>query len=194
MNLLKRNLLFITLIAAAGAAVAADTANPAAPAKDTKKKPAAAQAAPQAAALPTALNGVAQAAAKAGVTSCAARINQVTNFLTTGSQSRAVAFISPTNPNQSVVSYSLEVQTSAANSYASATFAPVGPDGCGATYEAVTYWNNTCEDVANRGFAGTRRTGPIQQNIQILEGTGTMRVFLIPAGQGCVSIKKEVVM
>jgi hypothetical protein len=140
------------------------------------------------------LNPVAQAAKKAGVVECVDRVNQVANFLTTGdAQSGANLSVSPQGANERMVSASFEIQTPQVLSYASAEFAPLA-SGCGATYEAVVYWKNDCDAVASKAFAQFKRVGTIKNSILALQGSSTqLRVFLMPAGAGCVSIKKEIV-
>ena len=142
---------------------------------------------------PGPLNAVAQAAQKAGLTDCLGRINQVSNFLTAGAQqSGASLSISPQAPNERMASLAFEIKSPQVLSYASADFAPL-PSGCSATYEAVTHWQNNCKDVATKGYAQLKLIGAIQNNILVLEGGPQLRVFLMPAGKGCVAIKKEVV-
>jgi hypothetical protein len=139
------------------------------------------------------LNAVAQAAQKAGITDCLGRINQVSNFLTTGAQqSGASLSVSPQTPNEHTASIAFEIKSPQVLSYASADFAPLAT-GCGGTYEAVTHWQNSCKEVASKGYAQLKFVGVIQNSILLLEGGPQLRVFLMPAGKGCVAIKKEVV-
>lgn len=147
---------------------------------------------PQAAAPP--VNQITQAVAQAGVSKCLGRINQISNFLTANTQSGAMLFTAPAEADRRLASVSLEVQAPNALSYAGATFAPgAGANECSGMYEAVTYWNNTCNDVGSKAFGTFKRANPLRQVIASLEGGPTVRVFLIPAGQGCISIKKEMV-
>jgi hypothetical protein len=60
-------------------------------------------------------------------------------------------------------------------------------------YEAVVYWNMKCDDVAARQFAGLKQIGALRKDITMLDGGPALNVFLMPAGSGCISIKKEVV-
>lgn len=139
------------------------------------------------------INAIAGAAAKSGVNRCLGRINQVTNFVIANSQSGTYLFVSPNQPDKSIVSANLEVQASNALTFASASFAPTGSDGCSGMYEAVTYWGENCDTVGTKGFPQLKKLGVIQRHVQVLQGDGTMRIFLMPAGQGCISIKKEVI-
>ena len=140
-----------------------------------------------------AANPIAQAAAQKGVVKCAERINQFSNFLTGGTQSGGQLFVAPSMPDRLLVTTSLEIQSGQAISYAGASYAPDGEaNHCGAVYEAVTYWQNSCDEVAKGAFNAFKAAGPLRQTIRTLEGGPTVRVFLLPAGMGCVSIKKEI--
>lgn len=139
------------------------------------------------------LNSVAQAAQKAGVVDCLGRINQVSNFLVAGAQQSGASLMIPAQaPNERVASMAFEIKSPQVLSYASADFAPLSTS-CGGTYEAVTHWQNNCKDVATKGYAQLKFIGVIQSSILVLEGGPQLRVFLMPAGTGCVAIKKEVV-
>lgn len=141
----------------------------------------------------TGVNPVTQALVSQGVLACASRINQVTSFLGNGNQSAAMLFGIPGQPDQRMVSVSLELLApDKSSAYASASFAPNQANGCGAVYEAVIYWPQSCDVVASRQFPQARKLKVLQKSIQPLE-SGPAKVFLMPAGSGCVSIKKEIV-
>jgi hypothetical protein len=142
-------------------------------------------------------NSITQAAIKSGIQTCAGRINQVTNFIGANSQVGAFLFSTPSQPDQRLVSISMELvnkDKGAPNAYASASFAPNQANGCGAVYDAVVYWPQKCESVAAKRFGEMQKGRKLQNNITVLEGSTPTRVFLMPAGSGCVSIKKEVVL
>jgi hypothetical protein len=141
------------------------------------------------------VNAITQAAVQQGVLSCASRINQVSNFLGFGPQAGAVLMMPPAQPDQRLLALAMEVPTEAGGAYVSATFAPNQANGCGATYDAVTYWQQACDAVAAKQFAGLKRSEQaLRKNITVLDGGPATKVFLMPAGSGCVSIKKEVVL
>ncbi len=151
---------------------------------------------PSRAAVSPSVNGVTQATVNAGVLTCASRINQVANFLTDGTQGAgALLFIPPANPDQRLISVSMEIPA-AANApvaYASASVAPNQANGCGGMYESVIYWSQSCESVATGNFGELKQAGPLAKTITVLDGGIWTKVFLMPAGAGCVSIKKEIV-
>jgi hypothetical protein len=139
------------------------------------------------------LNAIATAAASQGVKSCLGRIDQVTDFLSKGATVGAFLFNAPESADKKIYSTSMEIKISDTLAYATTTFAPVGTAGCGAAYDAVTYWPVDCAQTAKTTFSNMKPVGLVKNSIQILEGGPAVRVFLMPAGQGCVAIKKEVV-
>lgn len=138
---------------------------------------------------------ITQAAVAAGVLSCASRINQVSTFLTGNSQSGAVLFTPPAQPDQRLFSSSLEISGPGEPLvYASSSFAPNQVNGCGALYETVTYWPGNCQDVGARIYGGLKSLGMLGQQTIALDAGPAARIFLMPAGNGCISIKKEVLL
>lgn len=145
---------------------------------------------------PPGVNSITQVAVSSGVLTCASRINQVANFLTADAEGvGSLLFIPPTNPDQRLVSVSMEIphegQTPVA--YASASFAPNQANGCGGMYESVIYWNQPCDTLAARNFSGLKKIGVLSTVITILDGGIGTKIFLMPANSGCVSIKKDIV-
>lgn len=135
-------------------------------------------------------------AQRSGITTCVPRINQVTSFLIGQQPNSGIMLSSPNrDANISISSAIMEIQTTAnSSSYVSATFAPKADGGCGATYEAISYWSATCAEVANGSFPGLRPTGPLLRMINMLDGGPTLKVFLMPIGNAaCLSIKKELI-
>lgn len=137
------------------------------------------------------LNSAASAYGKVGVRRCLKSIVQVTDFLTAGSKSGLFLFSPPDQPDNRMLSTSMEIASGNGISYASASFSPRDND-CGAVYEAVTYWQDSCDIVATRVYTTLRQSGVVQTHVRVLDGGPAMRVFLMPAGTGCIAIKKEV--
>jgi hypothetical protein len=206
---LKYYILFASLTSlSCSSALALDGAPPKAPPAASqpaqpKAQPPASQAAAQpsppqpapgqtVAPAPSGVNAVTEAAVRMGVLSCAARINQVTNFLGFGAQAEAVMMAPPTQPDHRMTAIALSLPDGSRNAYASVTFAPNQANGCGATYDAIIYWAEKCDAVETH-FAGMKRQKTLGKDITVLDGAAATKVFLLPAGAGCVSVKKEVV-
>lgn len=140
-----------------------------------------------------AVNPITEAATKAGVKTCADRINQTSNFLTSNTESRWQLMLPKNQPDKLMVSASMEVSTKEVPypAYVSESFAPNQLNGCSGIYETVIYWDAGCADVAKKQFATLKSGGVLSKSIMVLDGAATMKVFLMPAGKGCVAIKKE---
>ena len=77
------------------------------------------------------------------------------------------------------------------SAYASADFSPSFDGACGASYQAIAYWPGNCAEVAKTRFSANKLLGVVKRNIMMLELSKLGRIFLMPAGPGCVSIKRE---
>jgi hypothetical protein len=144
-----------------------------------------------AAPLPTnpAVSAVTEAAVKMGVLSCVSRINQVATALTANTQSGVFIFPVQNQPDQHIFSTSFElIRPDDSTIYASASFFP----NKDAVYDTVEYVNTGCEELEKTVFKNLKRVSVLKKNIVLLDG-GAVKVFLMPAGSGCVVIKKEVV-
>ena len=129
-----------------------------------------------------------------GVLNCAGRINQVSNFLGFSSQAGALLMTPPSQSDQRLIPLAMELPVEGGIAYVSASFAPNQANGCGASYDAVVYWPQKCDVVASRQFANLKKAGRLKKDIAVLDGGVATKVLLMPAGSGCVSIKKEVVL
>jgi hypothetical protein len=138
---------------------------------------------------------ITQAVLQNGVLACVSRVNQVATFLTSNAQSGAFILMPPVGqPDRMLFSTSFElVRPNMGAAYASASFAPNQDNGCGAVYETVEYGASSCVDIEKKLFSHFKRIGVVKKDMALLEA-GTLKVFLMPAGEnGCVVIKKEVV-
>ncbi|MEI8175295.1 MAG: hypothetical protein WCG78_00315 [Candidatus Omnitrophota bacterium] len=121
------------------------------------------------------------------------RINQVITYLTADTQNSAYLFLPRQAPDRSIFSASLEIEVpNAGPVYASASFAPLSGGQAGAVYDTVEYVAQTPDNVEKNFFKGLKRVGVIRKDIVVLDG-GAVKVFLMPAGSGCVVVKKEIV-
>lgn len=133
-------------------------------------------------------------AQRSGVDKCIGRINQVTAFVIGSYPNSGIVMPSPTpEVNQKIATAIIEVEERGVTSFVSASFAP-GPASaeCSATYDAVTYWPASCNQVASSNFAAFTPARPLLKAVNTLDGGPTVKIFLMPAGTGCISIKKEI--
>lgn len=135
------------------------------------------------------VHAVTQAAVKLGIFSCLKRINQVTTFLTANAKSGVLILPSKDQPDQHIFSASFEIlPPDDSIIYASASFFPNND----AVYDTVQYVDKTCEELEKTVFKDLKNKRILKKNIVLLDG-GAVKVFLMPAGRGCIVIKKEIV-
>lgn len=130
-----------------------------------------------------------------GVATCLGRINQITSFVIGKSAHQGIIQVPPkAKMNQALITSTMAIDLGNATSLVSTNFAPGATTGdCSGSYEAVTYWNASCTQVAKTNFNTFQANQSLLQRVAILEGSGgAAKVFLMPAGAGCISIKKEV--
>lgn len=136
---------------------------------------------------------LAQVTQNAGVRTCKPLADKVNRYLIADSQSSGVLFIAPENANGRIFSGTLEIESKqGSTTYASASYVPYGDLGCGVAYDAVTYWKESCAEVSSKVLKDLRPLGALGSKINMLDGGPAMRMFLMPAGSGCIQIKKEV--
>ena len=136
---------------------------------------------------------VSQVTQNAGVRTCKPMADKVNRYLIADGQSSGLLFIAPQNANGRIFSGTLEIESQqGSTTYASTSYAPYGEVGCGVAYEAVTYWKESCAEVSSKVLKDLRPIGPLGSKITMLDGGPAMRMFLMPAGSGCIQIKKEV--
>jgi hypothetical protein len=139
------------------------------------------------------VNFITQAAVSAGVLSSVSTINKVTNFLTGNSISGAYLFIPPNLPDAGIFSVSVEIMPeNTASMYASASFVPVPGASPQAVYDAVEYVHKSPKELRNTVFRHIMNEQVLKKDIIMLDA-GDVKVFLMPAGEGCVVIRKEVI-
>ena len=131
--------------------------------------------------------------ARAGVVTCGPRVEQIGDYLLRQAEAGAFLFLPVSAQDQRQVGVALELTAPGGGpgAYASAEFSPEPAGGCGASYQSISYWPVGCAELARTTFAANKVLGVLKRNIQTLELSELGRVFLMPAGAGCVSIKRE---
>lgn len=141
----------------------------------------------------TAPNAITMAAVQKGALRCASRAQQVTSYV--GVTRGAYLMFSPGSADSQLFALGMAVELPGnSEAYVAASFAPGQANGCGAAIDSVVYWPDTCPNVRRQQFASLRETPRFGQQTQMLNGGDYLKVFLMNAGTGCISIKKEIVL
>lgn len=139
------------------------------------------------------LGPIALAAAQRGVKTCLGAIERVTSAISRDRQVGAYFFNAIEGANDNLISISLGALPSPSGQplYVSLTFAPSG-ERCQATVESTMAWTVNCTQ-ASLTFREYRISGRLTPEIQMLETDGPARLFVIPNGEGCITIEKAVI-
>jgi hypothetical protein len=167
---------------------------PPAPVKKPAPQPAPPKPQPVAAPRAEMVNPITKSFVDLGVLGCASRINQVTGFLTKDTDAGAFLFVPDHHADQQINSASMEIiSRDGSAAYGSASFSPSPVSPCSAMYETVAFSPEPCDTVASKLSGNKKITNILKKNIRILTIGPQARIFLMPAGAGCVSIKKELI-
>jgi hypothetical protein len=132
-----------------------------------------------------------------GHAACGARAEQVANFLGFGPSAGAYLMTAGNGPSKSselrLLPLVMEIPLGPTSAFTSTSFAQTPSGGCSATYDAVVYWPQLCDGVAQAQFGSLRRLGLLKRDVWVLDGGPATKVFLMAAGAGCISVKKEIV-
>jgi hypothetical protein len=116
----------------------------------------------------------------------------VTSHLTSKNEYGAYLFMPQENPDESLFSSSLEIVLGDSSSaYASTSFITIPGQNTEAVYDNVQYVPKSPKEVRATIFKGIVNEHILKKNIIVLDA-GNVKVFLMPAGQGCIVIKKQV--
>lgn len=142
-------------------------------------------------------NAIAEAIQQMGDSKCASRVNQVTNFLGSNQNSGAL-LMTPAEgkPNERIIPLVIEqINGNGSISLVSASFMPSGKeDLCQSTYDAITVWSDSCLMVAKKLYTDLEAERQLKNNVTVLSSSPKYKVFLLPVGNMCVSLKKEVLL
>lgn len=71
------------------------------------------------------------------------------------------------------------------------TLAPAGT--CSGSYQQIITWQQTCAVVKSTIFPSFLGEKPLYRSVRQSELTPGIQLYLMPAGTGCVSVKKELI-
>lgn len=130
--------------------------------------------------------------AKAGVKRCAPIVRAVAAFVTENSKAAFVVRSLGAVPDTAPAVVTVESAHAALGTTRYATISVVPSENCSGFYEQTIYWPAACPAVKAQYFANFPATKPILKNIQLSAASPTVSLQLMPAGTGCVTMKKEI--
>lgn len=129
-----------------------------------------------------------------GITTCSRQIASMSDYLTAGTVFAANATSDRRNPDRAIFSTALATRSRAngAISWSNMTVVPVS-GGCNSAYETVAYFKGTCTAVRNAQFADFGTRVEFGDAVELYVNKGGAALYLMPAGEGCVTIRNQII-
>lgn len=90
-------------------------------------------------------------------------------------------------------SYPIAGKPAAANQTRLTTLLVAPAGSCSGLYTQVIFWPEACATLKTRVFGSFTNDRPLLAKIRQSEANPGLQVYLMPAGTGCVSVKKELI-
>ena len=132
-----------------------------------------------------------EALSQIGLTACAAPVMQAGSFLFENGEANFT--VQPLGPdaNRWPTVVMIEGAHAAMGKTRLSTLTIAPGAGCSGFYQQVIYWTQACPELKRTVFAPFNTTRVLLRNVQISELNAGVQLYLMPAGTGCVSVKKE---
>ena len=157
--------------------------------------PASAQSSPstggRASARATPVNPIAALAGQLRATRCANMARSVGEQVVGANPSAGVVLSPASGADESLFSASVETRDGVGMHFVSAYLAPNARGGCDAGYDDIRYWAKACDKLAIEELKDAGTIRPLGPDVSTLVAGPLQHIYLMAAGPGCVSIRKE---
>ena len=131
-------------------------------------------------------------AKKNGIKTCISAVEKMSNFIADGNHGASSVWNSKV-PDESAFSSVIERTYSDGSILTSMTVARTKSEHCYAEYEKVIYSTDNCMATVQKNYKDAEYKGEVNKNVTSLS-QGGVNIFLMPAGNGCVVVRKEILM
>lgn len=138
-------------------------------------------------------NVVVKHAEKAGVKKCLPAIKSLSDFIIKRGDAGAYSMWNTKNPDNNIFSSSIERTFTDGVIFTDFTVSPVASGACSAIYNKIWYESKSCIAVVKEKYEKAKYKGELNKNITYLDDND-VDTYLMPAGGGCIVIRKELVM
>ncbi|WP_052446103.1 hypothetical protein [Aeromonas fluvialis] len=127
-----------------------------------------------------------------GIKTCLHAVEKMSNFIADGNHGASSVWNSKV-PDESAFSTVIERTYSDGSIFTSLTVARTKSDHCYSEYEKIIYFEDNCMATAQKNYKEAEYKGEVNKNVTSLSQNG-VDIFLMPAGNGCVVMRKEILM
>lgn len=134
-------------------------------------------------------------AKEAGIRKCLPAVQNISQFLHEGKAHGALSTWATKNPDKQMFVSTIERTYSDGAQIMSIFVAPVPTGDCATAYERIMYWDKSCLALAKDTFSDFEYKGELNKFVTHLsKKSGGNSVYLMSAGNGCISVRKEVII
>lgn len=130
-------------------------------------------------------------AKEAGIKKCLPAVQKVSEFLHEGKHHGAHSSWATQSPDKQMFVSTIERTYSDGAQIMSMFVAPVPTGECATAYERIMYWDKSCLALAKDTFSDFEYKGELNKFVTILSKKSGGSAYLMPAGSGCVSVRRE---
>lgn len=131
-------------------------------------------------------------AAQAGIKTCLPAIEKIEVWLARGHAENALAFWDDAAADKNLFSALITLENQAGNNLANLNVVPSSDGQCVVEYTQTGYVAQTCADHLKSLGNGARFVRDLNSKTALIQGQG-VQIFLSPAGQGCLWMRKEII-
>lgn len=131
-------------------------------------------------------------AAQAGIKTCLPAIEKLEAFLSRDQSANALAFWDSAAPDANLFSVLLALENKTGNTLANLNVAPSSAGQCVVEYTQTGYVPQTCSEHFRSLGNAARFVRDLNSKTAMLQGQG-VQIYLTPAGQGCLWMRKEII-
>jgi hypothetical protein len=137
------------------------------------------------------VNPVAVLASQLNASRCINMARQIGEQVVGPHPSAGVVMAAASGADQSLFSTSIETRDAVGAHFVSTFLTPNARGGCDGGYDDVRYWSKSCDQLVMEDMRGVGTLRPLGPHIGTLVAGTNQHIYLMAAGQGCVSIRKE---
>lgn len=142
---------------------------------------------------PAKIHPLAENLAKMGAFSCAEKANQIGNFLGGDTAPDLIIHTPQDSPNNRLLMSTMIIHDSDKQVVAgSISMAPNQVNGCGASYHAVSFFGKACMSATAEKYPSLKFQSINKTDTQIAVINKSLWILAMPAGNGCIFIKEEI--
>lgn len=128
---------------------------------------------------------------KMGETNCLRQIEKTVRFFGFEQKTAGIIIPRPSGSSRGIISLVMPTEAISGTGIVSADYSHQADDACNASYELIEYHNESCGATVAARFKDLKNMASSESGFSALADPNGVYVFVLPAGTGCISVRKE---